>query len=110
MANQFLDHVWVIDTAFTTGSPGTDKSGDTVAPITARVAFNLVRWVDDAGAAAGNRVTIADKDGNVVWEAAAEGAQVNVESWGPIIVEGLRVPLIQTGRLYLYLDINRVNS
>lgn len=98
MPNLFQEHVWVIDTASAT-------------PITTDyVRLSIVRWVVTAAGVATDNVQIADSDGNVIWEAVNTGgtAQFDEESGAPFICRGLTVPVLDRGKLYLYLDINSV--
>lgn len=103
MANTFLDYVYAIDTVFTTGSPGSDKSGDVIPALAfdkPHYSFDVVRWVAPVGSA-----VITDPDGNIVWEARAEGATIDIESRAPMRVPGFRVPTLGGGRLYLYHSV-----
>jgi len=90
-------NVWVIDTASATNI-ATDK-----------VRIELVRWVVTAAGVATDNVQIANGEGDVVWESVNDlgSAQFQHESGAPLYLHGLRVPVLDRGILYLYLDLNR---
>lgn len=103
MANAFLDYVYRIDTVFTTASPGSDKSGETVPALAfdkGHYSFDVIRWVAPVGTA-----VITDPDGNIVWSATAEGATIDIESRAPMRVPGFRVPTLGGGTLFLYHSV-----
>lgn len=105
MANQFYEHVWVIDTASSTPivpSATREQPGDTVR-------ISLVRWVVTGSGVAGDNVQIANGESVVLWEDVntTGSAQFAHESAAPLILRGLTVPVLDRGKLYLYLDINR---
>jgi hypothetical protein len=103
MANTFLDHVYKIDTVFTTASPGSDKSGETIPALafdSGSYSFDVVRWVAPVGTA-----VITDPAGNTIWEATAQGATIDIESRAPMRAPGFRVPTLGGGRLYLYHSV-----
>lgn len=56
-------------------------------------------------AAAGNEVSLQDRNGNVVWPSVASGSNYKEESkWfdHPLWFDGLKVPTLASGTIYLY--------
>lgn len=64
---------------------------------------DFIRWT--SGGSAGDLVTIQDKDGNKKWATVAGGTNYVEESHfrKPLIFNGLKVPTLQAGTIYIYV-------
>jgi hypothetical protein len=89
VANDLTRRPWIIDTP-----SATNITND-------RVRLGTIRWVG-AGTAAAGAAVVADGAGRVVWENVASGANTADESVLEFDVEGLRVPTLAAGKLYIY--------
>jgi hypothetical protein len=90
MANDLTKRPWIIDT------PSAINLTDD------RVRVSVLRWVATA-ATAGGLATITDKSGRVFWQGAATATTESAESVLDMDVDGLRVPTLASGTLYIYV-------
>jgi hypothetical protein len=92
VANNTTKNPWILDTA---GSVTTDL-----------VRVRMIRW-DAEGAAAGNNATITNAADRMFWAASATGVNTGIESdmFEGVSgnVQGLKVGVIDAGKLYVYL-------
>lgn len=102
MANVFSQDPLILDTGWTSSIPAALTDG-TVQ----NQSFRRVVWVDPA--AAGDTVTIADANGNVILKAAASAAHEDVVLWDAGVTrktlslkQGKWQLAISSGALYLY--------
>ena len=86
MANTFKEHHWLLDTA---------------AVITTDVVEGVIRWVSPT-ANAGDQVVITDKNGDMVWESVATGANYVEETPFSLSANGFELTTIDSGRVYVY--------
>lgn len=91
-----------------TVNPISIDTASSSAILTRRIEVLRVRWVAEL-ASAGDNAVIQDGDGHALWSSVAAGANY-VESEGhhpdyPLVCNGLIVPTLQSGTLYLYLKI-----
>jgi len=92
MSNVITNNPLVIDTASSTAV----TSGTFVAW--------MIRWV--GATTAGHTASIQDKNGNVRWASEASGANYVEETHfeaKPQIFEGLKVPTLASGIVYIYV-------
>ncbi len=97
MANNFLGSppLWIIDTA-----SATPVSTDSLR-------IYRIRWVGGAGVGLGNECQVTDAAGNVIFDDFATGADYSSpdtvfpeKDWS---IRGLAVPILATGKVYIYL-------
>lgn len=91
MANDLTTNPWVIDTA----------SASVLSSMLMRV--KTVRWV--GATTAGHKATIKDRNGKVMWDSVAAGANYveselieDITSW-----DGIAVTALDSGKLYITL-------
>lgn len=92
MANDITKGVLIVDTATT--EPLTTKTFTAV----------MVRWV--GATLAGHTVSVQDANGNIRWASEASGANYVEETHfdgKPLIFEGLQVPTLSSGTIYVYV-------
>jgi GTP:adenosylcobinamide-phosphate guanylyltransferase len=97
MSNSLTTNPIVIDTP------------DAAALLQQRIDVVKIRWVS-VSASAADRAIVQHKDGTPAWESAAVGANyIDSDAWekdNPLALNGLKVPTLANGNLYLYL-LNR---
>lgn len=91
MANKFHDKVWVIDTESATAI--------TQEPLLINT-FRVVGMTT-----AGHTCIVQDKNGNTVWEAVADVDKFNDQTLVDLQMQGLIVPTLTSGRLYIYTQV-----
>lgn len=95
MANSTTLNPLVIDTA----------GGSAILTTTIRV--RKIRWT--GGSTAGHAAVVQDQNGNAFWESLASGANYVEESdfstidSNAIRINGLKVPTLGSGKLYIYM-------
>src|SRR2546427_6971975 len=65
----------------------------------------MIRWVGP-GAVAGNQSSVTNNAGTTIWATVASGSNYVEESHyeeKPLVFEGLKVPVLDAGTLYLYV-------
>jgi hypothetical protein len=93
MANVTDQHPWILDTA--------------AAITTDDLFISKLRWV--GGTTADHSLIVHDKNANVVWEAAAQGANEDIEldfsgeCLSACLIHGLTLNTIESGKLLVYL-------
>ncbi len=74
--------------------------------LTIKLTINKIRWVN--GTAAGHTALVQDQNGKRKWEAVATGSNYTEETHFseqfPLIVDGLKVPTLGSGTLFLYVS------
>lgn len=77
--------------------------------LTQRVEVVKIRWVSVTASAA-DQAIVQHQDGTSAWESSAVGANyIDSDAWekdNPLVLNGLKVPTLANGNLYLYL-LNR---
>lgn len=92
MSNDITGNPWVIDTA----------SSTTVLSRGWRLTRIAVRWV--GGSAAGHQAIINDASGRLLWKSVANGANYVEADVIKQEAQGLIVPTLDSGTLYIELD------
>lgn len=90
MANNFASNPWTIDTAFATVIAKNHITNSYIY-------VKSITWTDQL--AAGNQVTIQDRNGNLIQDALAQAANTPIILNNPGWVNGLVVPTLAAGKL-----------
>lgn len=92
MANTFGTLIWVIDTASAT-------------PVSMSfVNISALKWISVSGSL-GDQAVIQDGGGNPIWEGVCSGPDFDTGIFtlgGQRTVQGIKVPTLTSGKLYIY--------
>jgi len=79
--------------------------------LTTRIEVMKIRWVSVAAAAA-DRVLLQHQDGTPAWESCAVGANaIDSDAWeqnNPLVLNGLLIPTLANGAVYIYIHNRKV--
>lgn len=96
MANDFTKNPWTIDTPYST--PATAAPGALNNHITNSYVFiKSITWSDQV--AAGDQLIITDRNGKLIQDIKAQGANVALIINNPEWVNGFLVPTLASGKL-----------
>ena len=94
-----------------TGNPIFVDTPSASALATQRFDVVKVRWVS-VTASAGDRAVIQHQDATPAWESAAVGANyIDSDAWekdNPLVLNGLLVPTLSGGALYIHLHNRKI--
>jgi hypothetical protein len=94
-----------------TGNPIYIDTASATALATQRFDVVKIRWVY-VGAVAGNQAVVQDKSSNPTWESCASGANyIDSDAWekdNPLVMNGLLVPTLAGGALYIHLHNRKI--
>ena len=94
-----------------TGNPLYIDSASATALATQRLDVLKIRWVSKT-ASAGDQAVVQHQTAAPVWESCAVGANyIDSDAWekdNPLILNGLLVPTLTTGALYIYVHNRKI--
>jgi hypothetical protein len=94
-----------------TGNPMFVDTANAAALATQRFDVVKIRWVSVA-AVAGHQAIVQHANGKPAWESAAVGANyIDSDAWekdNPLVLNGLLVPTLGSGNLYIHLHNRKI--
>lgn len=95
MANDFSANPWTVDTTFATPIAKNHITN-------CMIFIKSITWSDQV--AAGDQVIIQDRNGKIIQDAKAQGANTPIILNNPGWVEGLQVPTLVSGKLSIVVS------